>query len=189
MSETIEYLVRRHAFEKEHRWSLDDTGLAWQAEDASGRLDYAAIASIRLEYGATRADFARYRCLVAGRNGEAQIIVSTHFDSLGSFSDRRGTYLPFVRTLIARTAAANPLCRFQAGVSPMRFWLTLFLLFLSLAVLAIAALSLGVPVLWYLYLKIAVIIALLPVALVWIKRNRPRRFRPSAIPADVLPGA
>jgi hypothetical protein len=93
-----------------------------------------------------------------------------------------------VRALIARTSAANPQCRFFAGVGPAQFWGTALLLFVSLAVLAIAVFSLGVPALWYLYLKIAVLIVLLPVAFVWIKRNRPRRFRPSAIPADILPG-
>ncbi len=187
MTEAPQYSVRRRAFEKERRWTLDDKGLAWQAEDAAGHLDFAAIASIRLEYGATRADFARYNCHVTGRTG-AYTIVSTHFDSPGSFSDRRDTFAPFVRALVARTAAANPQCRFHAGVSPARFWLTVLFLFAALAIAAVAALSLGVPPLWYLYLKIAVIIALLPVALVWIKRNRPRRFDPSAIPADILPG-
>jgi hypothetical protein len=187
MLDSIAYSVRRHAFEKERRWNVDDTGLAWQAEDASGRLDYADIASIRLDYGATRADFARFRCHVTGRTG-AYTIVSTHFDGPGSFSDRRDTYAPFVRALIARTSAANPQCRFFAGVGPAQFWGTALLLFVSLAVLAIAVFSLGVPALWYLYLKIAVLIVLLPVAFVWIKRNRPRRFQPSAIPADILPG-
>jgi len=187
MVEAPSYSVRRHAFEKERRWNVDDTGLAWQSEDASGRLDFAAIAAIRLQYGATRADFVRYNCHVTGHSG-AYTIVSTHFDSLGNFSDRRETYAPFVRALIARAAAANPRCRFQAGVSPAQFWLTVVLLFVSLVILAIAALSLGVPALWYLYLKIAVIIVLLPVAFLWIKRNRPRRFDPNAIPADALPG-
>lgn len=187
MPDPVQYSVRRHAFEKERRWSLDDTGLAWQAEDASGRLDFAAIAAIRLQYGATRADFARYNCHVTGRSG-AYTIVSTHFDSLGSFSDRRETYAPFVRALVARAAAANPQCRFHAGVGPAQFWLTVLFLFAALAIVAVAALSLGIPPLWYLYLKIAVIAVLLPVAFVWIKRNRPRRFDPKAIPADVLPG-
>lgn len=186
MPDSIAYSVRRHAFENERRWSLDDTGLAWQAEDASGRLDYASIAAIRLVYGATRADFTRFLCHVTGRTG-AYTIVSTHFNSPGSFSDRRDTYVPFVRALIARASAANPQCRFFAGVSPAQFWGTTLLLFVSLAILAIAVLGLGVPALWYLYLKIAVLVVLVPVAFVWIKRNRPRRFQPSAIPADVLP--
>ncbi len=187
MLDSIAYSVRRHAFEKERRWSVDDTGLAWQAEDASGRLDYADIASIRLDYGATRADFARFRCHVTGRTG-AYTIVSTHFDGPASFSDRRDTYAPFVRALVARTAAANPQCRFHAGVGPAQFWGTVLFLFTALVIVAVAALSLGIPPLWYLYLKIAVLIVLLPVAFVWIKRNRPRRFQPSAIPADILPG-
>jgi hypothetical protein len=187
MLDPVHYSVRRHAFEKERRWTVDGTGLAWQAEDSSGRLAYSDIASIRLDYGATRADFARFRCHVTGRTG-TYTVVSSHFDGPGSFSDRRDTYAPFVRTLIVRTAAANPRCRFHAGVSPARFWATALLLFVSLIVLATAVLSLGVPALWYLYLKIAVLIVLLPVAFIWIKRNRPRRFQPSAIPADVLPG-
>lgn len=188
MPDTVHYSVRRHAFEPERRWALDDNGLSWQAEDRNGHLDFAAIAAVRLGYGATRFDFARYRCRVTGRDGASESIVSTHFDSLGNFSDRRDGYLPFVRALVTRTAAANPQCRFHAGVGPAQFWLTVFFLFAALAIVAVAALSLGIPPLWYLYLKIAFIIALLPVALVWIKRNRPRRFDPSAIPADVLPG-
>jgi hypothetical protein len=57
----------------------------------------------------------------------------------------------------------------------------------SLALLALVMFTIGIPLHWLILTKLLVIAFLLPLALRWVKRNRPRRFEASAIPAEVLP--
>jgi hypothetical protein len=187
MSDSVEYTVRRHAFEKQRTWRIDAAGVSWSAEDKSGRFDFSEISTIRLQWAASRADHARYACQVARANGWTETIVSTHYDGPMQFPDRRGTYLPFVHELVRRTAAANPACHFRAGTTPVRFLGNLTAMIAGLALLALVALTLGVPFTGIVVMKLIVIAALLPLALAWFKKNRPRPFDPANIPADILP--
>jgi hypothetical protein len=184
---TASYTVRRNALETARTWTVDDRGLSWHGGPQDGHCDFSEIASIRLEYGATRFDAARFLCSVSRFNGWTEQIVSSEYTGFADFTDRRTDYVPFVRTLIAATAAANPKCRFIAGSGNGRYWLNIAALAFSAIVVVLAAVSFGIPLTAVIVAKAIVILFLLPRAIAWIRRNKPHPFDPGNIPADVLP--
>jgi hypothetical protein len=183
----LSYTVRRNALESARTWTLDQTGLGWSDDKTQGHFKFGEISTIRLEWGATRFDGRRFLCSVSRFNGWMEQIVSTEYSGLADFTDRKDDYLPFVRALVAATAAANPSCRFVAGSSLGKYWVNLASLAFAVAVIAIAAVSIGIPLTAVVVAKGIVIAFLLPLAISWVRRNRPRPFDPQAIPADVIP--
>lgn len=181
------YTVRRNVLENPRHWTLDATGLGWDDGKTKGHFDFGEIAAIRLEWGGTRYDTARHLCSVIRFNGWTEQIVSTEYVGLADFTDRKHDYVPFVKALVAATAAANPKCRFIAGSSAAKYWVNVAALVFSLVVIAAAALLIGIPFTAVIIAKGVVIAFLLPLAISWVKRNRPRVFDPQAIPAEVLP--
>jgi hypothetical protein len=184
---TIEYTVRRNAFEKQRVWRVDDSGLSWTYDGRGGHFDFSEITSIRLEWAASRADHARYACYVVRFNGWTETIVSTHYAGPMQFPDRRETYRPFIVELILRTAKANPACTFHAGATLLSYAGSFLILGTSLVLLAAVALSLGVPFTWLIIAKLIILAFLVPLGLAWLWKNRPRRFTPPDVPPDVLP--
>ena len=187
MSGQHTYRVRRNAFETERTWMVDASGLSWSATDKSGHFDFKDITSIRLEWTGSRFDHARYACHVRRFNGWTETIVSTHYDGPAQFADRAEGYRAFVAALVRQTAAANPSCAFHAGSGILHYAFNVAFMAASLALLALVMFTIGIPLHWLILTKLLVIAFLLPLALRWVKKNRPRRFEASAIPADVLP--
>lgn len=187
MSGQYSYAVRRNAFEPERTWTVGTTGLSWSATDKSGHFDFKDITSIRLEWTGSRFDHARYACHVRRFNGWTETIVSTHYDGPAQFADRADNYRTFVSALVRQTAAANPSCVFHAGSGILHYAFNVVFMTASLALLALVMFTIGIPLHWLILAKLLVIAFLLPLALRWVKKNRPRQFPASAIPADVLP--
>jgi hypothetical protein len=153
----------------------------------AARFPHAGITELRLSFDPTRFDTHRYRCDVRIAGG-AGTLWSTHFAGVGEFEDRAATYTPFVRAVIARVAAANPNCTFRAGTRPLAYWAgQLFLLAMTLVAIWVIAMVGGSALSEVTWTKLFVVIGLIPLALAYARKNRPRRFLPSAIPDDVLP--
>ena len=184
----IVHKARANYFEREAAWSLAPDALVSELAGQVTRCPYGEIAEVRLSYDPTRFDRKRYRCDVTRRGGDRLTIRSSHFAGIASFEDRAATYTPLVRALIARVAAANPHCSFRAGKRPLVFWAEqLFLLAMAaLLVFVLAALG-GSGLSDLVLLKLALVAALVPLALAYARRNRPRRFSPTAIPEELLP--
>jgi hypothetical protein len=158
--------------------------------DAGGvaRFPYAHIAEVRVLFDPTRFDAQRHRCDLTLRNGMRATFWSTHYVSVGEFEDRGASYRPFVRALVGHAAAANPACRFRAGKRPLVYWAELIFLLLMAALLVFVLALVGGSGLSDLVLvKLAIVLALLPLLWRYARKNRPRRFQPAEIPPDVLP--
>jgi hypothetical protein len=181
MPDPAQYNVRRSILEAERSWSVDDTGLTWTGPRHSGHIPFARISEIRLKWAGSRADQARYACYVTPAGGEAEIIVSTHYAGPMLFPDRRGSYVPFIRELIRRTAAANPACRFRAGPTALAYAASVAAMLFGLG------LTIGIALPWLIVVKLIILAALVPLAIRWLKVNRPRPFDPAVIPAGILP--
>ena len=151
------------------------------------RFPYAGITELRLSFDPTRFDTNRHRCDIK-RNDGRTTIWSTHYVSVGEFEDRAATYTSLVRALVARVAAANPDCAFRAGKRPLVYWAehTFLLAMSTLAVFVVAAVG-GSAISELVWLKIAIVAGMIPLALIYARKNRPRHFDPTTIPADVLP--
>jgi len=191
----ITYGLRANATEHEAIWTLEPDALtltgggALTAETVL-RFPYRNVAEVQLSFAPTRADRGRYRCRVRMRSGQSVEIISTHYAGIMNFEDRSATYTPFVRELVARIAAVNPDCRFRSGKSPIVYLaehLFLFTMFgfLVTVLIATADSTIGETS----WLKLGLIGFFLPVAVLYTKRNWPRRFTAQTIPADVLPSS
>lgn len=152
------------------------------------RFAYADIVELRLSFDPTRFDSKRHRCEITMRDRTRTNIWSTHYVSVGDFEDRGATYAPLARALIARVAAANPHCVFRAGKRPLVYWAehTFLLAMSTLAVFTVGVLG-GSAISELVWVKIGIVITMIPLALVYARKNRPRHFDPSGIPGDILP--
>jgi hypothetical protein len=155
----------------------------------SASFPYALISDLRLCFDPTRADDTRYRCDLRLVEGRKASFYSTHYVSVGEFEDRAATYVPLVRGLVARAAAANPACRFYSGKRPWTYWAThVFLLTMLLLLVFVFGLVGSVAFNDLVLVKLGIIAAYIPVMIMYSRKNWPRRFDSAAIPADVLPG-
>jgi hypothetical protein len=155
----------------------------------SARFPYASIVELRLCFDPTRADDTRHRCDVRLADRRRVSFYSTHFASVMNFEDRAATYVPLVRGLVARVAEANPGCRFRSGKRPVVYW-TEHAVLLALFALLVFVLALvgGSAFSDLVLVKLGVIAGFIPVMIAYTRKNRPGRFDPAAIPAQVLPG-
>jgi hypothetical protein len=152
------------------------------------RFPFTDIAEIRLAFEPTRFDSQRHRCDITMRDGARVTIWSTHYVSVGEFEDRGETYAALARALIARVAAANPSAVFRAGKSPFTFWRQLVVLLIAFSALIYMIMLVGSAAFSGLVIvKLIIVAAFVPLLLRYIHKNRSGRFRPDAIPEDVLP--
>jgi hypothetical protein len=154
----------------------------------SARFPYASIVELRLCFDPTRADSTRHRCDIRLADGRRASVYSNHFAGVADFEDRAATYVPLVRGLVARVAAANPACRFRSGKRPFVYWAEhIMLLFLfALLVFVLAAFG-GAGLSDLVLVKLGIIVGFIPVMIMYTLKNYPRAFDPAAIPAAVLP--
>jgi hypothetical protein len=154
----------------------------------AARFPYGEIAELRMLFDPTRFDAQRHRCDVMMRDGTRISLWSTHYVAVGEFEDRGASYRPFVRALVARAAAASPACRFRAGKRPLVYWAELvFLLLMAALLVFVLALVGGSSLSDLVLVKLALVVAMVPLLLRYVRKNRPRAFDPPAMPADVLP--
>jgi hypothetical protein len=154
----------------------------------AARFPFRDIVEIRLLFDPTRFDTRRHRCDVTLRDGTRATFWSTHYVSVGEFEDRGASYRPLVRALVARAAAASPRCAFRAGKKPLVYWAEqIFLALMAALLVFVIALVGGSGLSELVLLKLAIVAALVPLALRYARKNRPRGFQPAAIPADALP--
>ncbi len=188
------HTVRGTYFEREQVWRLEpdaitcEGGGSTRAPAGVARFPYADVVELRLSFAPTRFDSQRHRCELRLADGRAATIVSTHFRAVGDFEDRSASYVPLVRSLVARVAAANPACRFEAGRPAAAYWGEhLFLLAMALLLALVLGFAADAALGTLVIVKLAIIACFVPLAVRYARKNRPRRFTPDAIPAEVLP--
>ena len=187
------YVARANALEYEAIWRLGPEALELQGGPTAGpdavmRFPYRDIVGVRLSYAPSRADSARYRCDLTMRSGGKIAILSTHYAGFADFEDRAATYAPLVRALIARVAAANPSARFRSGKNPVTYWAEHLFLLAMVALLVFVLSVTGVaPLSESSWAKLMIVLGSIPLLLVYTRKNWPGRFKPDAVPKDVLP--
>jgi hypothetical protein len=164
-------------------WGLDRIEAGGPA-----RFRYADIRTLRLSYEPTGDRVQRYRCDVRTVDGRTAFLYSTSCKSATVLEDRAASYVPLVRELVARVAAASPGCRFRAGKRPLAYWaqnIALLILF-TLMILVLFMVG-GSGLSEFSWAKIGMIAALAPVVILSTRKNWPRTLSPGAIPGDILP--
>lgn len=172
----IAYGKRENLFEKgERRWVVESGGLrqSWpQGGDLV--LRWADVREIRLTYAPTRFKTWRHKLILRGPAG-AWVIDNVHFAGIGSFEDRTEAFAPFVLACVERVAALAPGATARLGSAPLAYWAQLLFVGAAFALLALVVVALPVSFSGMVWVKLALVAAMLPVLAAFVVRSRPRR--------------
>jgi len=184
----ISHSVRRSVLEQEVTWSVTPEVLE-RSERGKAAQPYplADMRALRIAYDPTRVDDARHWCDVTLHSRIVLRIVSTHYRGLADFEDRGKSYAATVRTLIAALGKINPACTFDAGKPKAHYVGEILLMVAALVFLAAVLLSMGLGTSEIIMAKLVLLAGMVPVAIAYIRKNRPRKFTPDRIPDDALP--
>jgi hypothetical protein len=167
---------------------LSKDALDWQIGPRTGRIAYPMIRHIRLGYKPTNMAGARFIAEIWPINETKLSLSSVSARSLLDIAPQNNEYVSFLRELHRRVAAAKGECVYEAGIPAWRWWPSMIVGMLALAAvfyIVIQAVFSGQHL-------VAGGIAVIGAWFLWqiwniVIRNRPRRYPPDAIPADVLP--
>jgi hypothetical protein len=171
----IVYTNRLSAFEKAITYTLRDH----LTSSAGLDVPYPEISKIHLKYQPTKHYSNLYYCEVYVRGKMVARLSNRRFEGINNFSYHDQDYRLFVKSLHKQLDSKK--VRLVAGFDPGRYWLELVLsvVFLPLMGVAIGMLQ---PVLGILF-GLVIVLRLVP----YFKRNAPKIYETSHIPARVLP--
>jgi hypothetical protein len=182
----ITYHARHDVLEPACTFRLTVTGLSIDAGGPVQVLPYSEISRVGLRFFPTRVQTNRFECLIDARSRTLKI-GNEFYRGIASFDDRSAEYRIFVTELCRRLAAAQPDTEFFAGRAAWALALEYgFLLLMALFLGWILWLT-GGTFRFLIWVKLAIVAFFLPTLVRYVKRNRPVRFDPRAIPEDVLP--
>jgi hypothetical protein len=182
------YAYRPSAFGPLRTFTLSDDGIDWVAGIQSGHLPYRNIHRLRMSFRPTSMQPQRFVVELWGEGAPKLQIASTTWKSITEQERLDQSYSAFVRDLHSRISNVTGSARFLQGSSPLIYWPSLVVFVgvaLGLAALVVRALRADT-------LSGAALVAAFLALFVWqggnfIRRNRPRAYRPDALPKDVMP--
>ena len=195
MDPTRCHAFKAHVWAQERRYCAEADALTWSEpaaagrEPLQGRLDYAQLRRVRLRCP-TGQQVAKVGVIdLWPQHGRRLRILSIHYRGVADVEDRAASYREFVHALHAALAVRPPgRIDFLAGSTRLgqaALWAILLaigaLMLLVLAGLFFGGLSWG-------YAPVPLGMA----AAGWVmwehtRRNRPRRYDPAAVPAELVP--
>lgn len=169
-------------------YRLGPAGLDWSRGSHSGHVPYHKVRRIRMSYKPASMQSHRFVTEVWAEDAPRLQIVSTSWRSMVDLHRQDATYSAFVDQLHRQLARHGAAVRYEQGVNPLVYWpgLALFVATgFALAALVIRSLSANT-------FSVTAFIGVLLALFLWqganfFHRNRPRRYRPDALPTELLP--
>jgi len=180
------YAFRPSLLGAPYEFRLTERGLDWNAGRQAGFIAWSDVERVRMSFYSMQQH--RYVTEIWGKGSPKLKLISSSWKS-GVLHERLDKpYAAFVTELHCRLARVQSRARFEQGTNPARFWpgLALFVVVsLAFAWMTAQALQGGM------YGGALFIAAFLAVFL-WragdyFRRNRPRLYRPDALPGEVMP--
>lgn len=171
-------------------WAFRLTGdaIAWEAGAKSGRIPYRTVRRVRMTYKPASMQSHRFVTEIWAERAPKLQIVSTSWKSLVEQERLDKPYAAFVRELHRRLHDAGATVNYVQGHNPLSYWpgLAIFVVF-ALGLAAAVARSLQAHALGG-----AVIVIGFLALFLWqggnsFRRNRPGRYSPQALPAELIP--
>ena len=185
------YSHRHSALAVERTYRLADDALVWEDEGVGGgRMAYADIASVRLAYRPSRVQPDRFLATIYPKKGQFVRLSNSSYRGIGDFLMHDEAYSDFLTALHQRLSDGGYDISFRKGSGPIGYAANLAMtagILGGIPVLAFYMVSLGHYGLAV--AKLLIIAWFVPTLLRFIKRSRPQRYRPDAIPKDALPWA
>ena len=167
---------------------LRPEALEWRTGRHEGRIPYARVTRVRLSFRPVTMQTRRFLAEVWSASGPRLSIASTSWRSMVEQEAQDQAYGAFMRELHQRIAAAGATPAYDRGSPALLYWpgLAVFVgVVAGLAVLIVQALDIGA------YGGAAVVGAFFALFAwqggAYFRRNRPGRYRPDALPADLVP--
>jgi hypothetical protein len=183
------HAFRPTIFSAERSFRLGPDALEWKDGRHDGRAVYADVSRVNLSVLPILGQEAQRRCALRSRPVGKIVLSSASYKALGVIEDRSASYIPFVRELTTRIAAANPQAIFIAG-QPWGLWLFWLILLIASAVILLCGIILGVmgqfpPAATAVF---GILALFLPLGWRIVRHDHPRPFDPKTLAAGDLPG-
>jgi hypothetical protein len=167
---------------------LAGDGIDWAAGRKGGHIPFRAVRRLRMSYRPASMQSHRFMTELWADGAPKLEILSSSWKSMVEQERLDGRYTAFVAELHRRIALAAAPARFEKGSNPLLYWPGLIVFIgvsLGLALLVVRALQANAK-------GGAVFIGGFLALFLWqggnfFRRNRPGRYSPEALPADLLP--
>ena len=189
-SDALAYAYRPSLLGAPWEFRLGAHGIDWAAGRKSGHLPYRSVRRVRMSFRPGNMQMYRFVTEVWGESGPKLMLASTSWKSMVEHERLDRRYAAFIAELHRRLAHTAPPARYEQGGNPLRYWsgIVVFVaVSLGLAALVARALQAGAT-------SAAVLIVAFLALFLWqggnyFRRNRPRLYRPDALPAELMPKA
>jgi hypothetical protein len=169
-------------------FTLKPDALHWRIGGRSGSVRYDRIRAVRLSYRPVTMQSHRFVAEIWPADGPKMQIVSVSWRSLVEQQRLDGAYRSFIAELHRRLAAAGSTAQLSTGVPVATYWIGIIVLaavMVAIGVLIVRSMRLGQ---WSAAAIVAAFFLVFALQIGnYFRRNRPGRYRPDAIPAEVLP--
>jgi hypothetical protein len=163
-------------------------GIAWEAAAKSGHVPYRAVRRVRMTYKPASMQSHRFVTEIWAERAPKLQIVSTSWKSLMEQERLDQPYAAFVRELHRRLSAAGAPVDYVQGHNPLRYWPGLvFFVAVALGLAVAVARSLQAHSLGGAVVVVGFLALFLWQGGNFIRRNRPGRYSPRALPAELIP--
>jgi len=156
----------------------------------AGRVRYERIRAVRLSFRPVTMQSRRFITEIWSTDNPKIQIVSVSWRSMVEQARQDGAYSAFVTELHRRLAASGSNAQFTTGLPVVSYWfgvVTFVAVMIAMAIMIVRALKLEQ---WSASAIIGAIFAVFALQIGnYFRRNRPSRYRPDAIPREVLPKA
>lgn len=171
-------------------FALKPDGLHWQIGARSGRVRYERIRAVRLSFRPVTMQSRRFVAEIWSTDNPKIQIVSVSWRSVVEQVRQDGPYAAFITELHRRLEACDSPAQFSAGLPALTYWFgvaTFAAVLIAMAVMVFRTLRLEQ---WGASAIVAAILVVFAVQIGnYFRRNKPTRYRPDAIPREVLPKA
>lgn len=163
-------------------------GIDWAAGRKGGHIPFRAVRRLRMSFRPANMQSHRFMTELWADGAPKLEILSSSWKSMVEQERLDGRYTAFVAELHRRVALAAAPARFEKGSNPLLYWPGLIVFIgvsLGLALLVVRALQVNAK-------GGAAFIGGFLALFLWqggnfFRRNRPGRYSPEALPADLLP--
>jgi hypothetical protein len=189
-SDGLTYSYRPSLVGAPWEFRLGEHGIDWSAGAKSGHLPYAGVRRVRMSFRPGNMQLYRFVTEVWGQGAPRLVLASTSWKSMVEHERLDRRYAAFVAELHRRLAQTAPPARYEQGSYPLRYWpgIVVFIA-VSLGLAALIARALQAHAVGGTALIVAFLALFLWQGGDYFRRNRPRRYRPDALPAELMPKA
>jgi len=170
------------------QFTLKPDALEWQIGRRSGRIRYEAVSAVRLSYRPVTMQSNRFIAEIWSPGNPKIQIVSVSWRSIMEQQRLDASYAAFIVELHRRLAAARTPARFSTGLPFATYWVGVVIfgaVLVATGGLLVRAMNFDQ---WAPMVVVAIFFLVFAYQLgTYFYRNRPGRYRPDVVPADVLP--